>query len=264
MKSRWIDSPGVDEKLVPAWIARLLNGKLKEFWCGPRLLQGEERDAAIAEFKRTLRGLVDQWIDSGKVNEALAGDTPSQRSITWHSARYTKALFETLVKFWNRNPPRVIVELDGSSILEVGPKSASAGSQDSLHMAREYAIFEFVRLLDSLSSRQRLFRCDGCNRYFVRARAPRKAIYHGSFCERCTGKGGARRTVESRNRRTQEMIGWAADAWKEWEPTKRFGERTDWIVRRVTAKGGSIKRNWVTRHQKQIETEVERRDHAKG
>jgi hypothetical protein len=266
MKTRWIGSPSVNEKMVPARVADLLNEKLKEFWCGLRLLQVEERDSAIAEFKSTLRGLVDQWIDSGKTNQTVAGDTPAQRSITWRSPLYPKALFETLVKFWDRNSPRVIVELNGSWTLQVGPKPQSAASQDSLHMAREFAIFEFARLLDSTSP-ERLYRCDGCGKYFVRERTPRKEtpIYHGSFCEKCTDKGGARRTVDSRNRRTREMIGWAADAWAKWAPSRRYGTQSEWVAKQVTVKlprGKSIKINWVTHHQPEIEAEVERREHA--
>jgi hypothetical protein len=263
-----MDGVSGDGKAVPVWVARLLNAPIKEFSCGLRPLQGKERSAAIVEFKNTLRGLVDQWIDSGRVNQAVTGDNPSERSIVWHSNIYPTAIFETLVKFWERNSPRVVVELNGSWTLAVGPKPESAQTQDTLHAARENAIFEFARLLDSLSP-ERLFRCDACGVYFVRARAPRKdtPIYHGTFCAKCKHRGGVKRVEDRRKQRTAEKIGWAADAWAKWTPSHRHGKRPEWIVAHMNAKlsaDENITINWVTRHQKEIEAEVERRNHAKG
>jgi len=90
-------------------------------------------------------------------------------------------------------------------------------------------------------------------------------IYHGTFCEKCKNKGGARRTMDSRKRRTQEMVKLAADAWARWTLSRRYGKRSEWVATQVTAKlprGGTIKANWVTRHKTEIEAEVERRNDA--
>ena len=266
MRVRWMDGVSDDGKAVPAWVARLLNEPITEFSCGLRLLRGSERAAAVAEFKNVLRGLVNQWIDSAKANQAVAGDTPSERSIVWHSDLYRAPIFEVLAKFWKRSSPRVVVELNGRWTLEVGPKSGYADLQDSVHMARQYAIFEFARLLDSTSP-ERLFRCDACGTYFVRKRAPRKEtpIYHGTFCGECKNRGGVRRVEDGRKLRTAEKINWAADACATWQPGKRSGERADWIVRKVNAKlpaGESIKINWVTRHRTEIEAAAKRRNHG--
>jgi hypothetical protein len=269
MKVQWMDGVSGTEKAVPVWIARLLNEPIKEFSCGLRPLHGNERSAAIAEFKNVLRSLVDQWIDSGRVNQAVTGDNPSERSIVWHSTLYPTAIFETLVKFWERNFPRVIVDLNGSWTLAVEPKPKSLQTQDALHAAREYAIFEFARLLDSPSP-ERLFRCDSCGVYFVRARAPRKdtPIYHGTFCAKCKHRGGVKRVEDSRKQHTAEKISWAADAWAKWTPSHRHGKRSEWVAKQVKAKlpasQNPIKANWVTRHQTEIEMEVERRNNAKG
>jgi hypothetical protein len=264
-----MDGVSGDGKAVPVWIARLLNEPIKEFSCGLRPLQGKERSAAIVEFKKVLYGLVDQWIDSGRVHQSVTGDTPSERSIVWHSALYPTAIFETLVKFWERNSPCVVVELNGSWTLTVEPKSNPSGLQDSAFAARESAIFEFARLLDSPSP-ERLFRCDACGVYFVRARAPRKdtPIYHGTFCVNCKHRGGVKRVEDSRKQRTAEKIGWAADAWAKWTPSHRHGKRSEWVAEQVKAKlpasQNPIKANWVTRHQAEIEAEVKRRKDAKG
>src|SRR5208282_4982403 len=75
---------------------------------------------------------------------------------------------------------------------------------------QDAAICLFLQWLDS-PARTRLFRCDGCGTYFIRTRTPKRdtPIYHGTFCAACKSKGKdrARRTEDSRNNRTEEMIG---------------------------------------------------------
>jgi hypothetical protein len=269
MRIRWIHGLSIDGKAVPAYVASLLNKPIKEFDTGIRLLTGKECVVADAEFKKTLGDLVNQWIDSGKANQD--GDVPSERSIVWHSATYTTLIAETLVKFWKRNSPRIIVELDGTLILEVRPNSESSeGVQHSVFIARELAVFEFARLLDSTSP-ERLSRCDACLKFFAREKAPKRGapIYHGTFCcKKCASIGRARQIVERRELQKNKKIEWAVDALERWKPEKRFGDKADWIVKNVNAKlpAGQtpIKVNWVTRHLTEIEAEVERRKHAES
>jgi len=266
MEIRWMDGLNIGGQAVPAHVAALLNRPIREFASGIRSLLGKERDAAVAEFKSTLRGLVDQWIDSGKANETITGDEPMKRNISWRSPLYPEPFGKTVIKFWEA---RVTVELDDSPVFHVGLSEAARGSKDSLFTAREYAVHEFARLLASPSP-QRLSRCDGCGRYFVRQRVPTKPICHGTFCSRgkCKSKGGAKRVVDSRDQIAKSKICWAADALEQWKPASRFGEKPDWVVEQVNAKllprGESIKVNWFTWHQTEIEAEVERRKHAKG
>lgn len=168
------------------------------------------------------------------------------------------------MNFCRTHTPRLTVELNGSLVTHIGLPESS-GSEDSLGMAREYAIFEFARLLDSPSP-HRLSRCDGCGRYFVRQRVPTRVIYHGTFCLRakCKSKGGAKRIVDGREQLARDKTRWAADALERWEPGKRCGEKKDWILKKVkegmeTAGLDPIKVNWVTWHLKDIEAELERR-----
>jgi hypothetical protein len=65
------------------------------------------------------------------------------------------------------------------------------------------------------------------------------------------------------------MIEWAADNWPKW--TKRSGVRSEWVAEQVNKRverqpisWDTIKGNWVTWHQAEIEAEVERRNYAKG
>ncbi len=265
MEIRWLDGLSIAAKAVPAHVAALLNRPIMEFAAGIRPLRGEEHEAAVAEFKSTLRALVDQWIESGRANVTVTGDEPLKRDVIWRSPLYPKALFETVVaRFWEAHPSRVTVEPNGSLVQQVGIPE-SAGSEDSLRWAREKAIFEFARLLDSPSP-QRLSRCDGCGRYFVRQRVPVKAIYHGTFCakEKCKHKGGAKRIVDRREQLARDKIRWAADALVKWKPGKRCGEKKDWIRKTVNEELrmlglDPIEVNWVTWHQEDIEAEVERR-----
>jgi len=127
----------------------------------------------------------------------------------------------------------------------------------------------FLQLLDSPASR-RLFRCNGCRTYFLRERMPKKdtPIKRGSWCVSCKrdGRDRVQRTNESRDQRTKQRIGLAADAWAKWKPDRRHGERAEWVARQVSKRldGDAIAKNWVTHHTKEIEAEVERRNHAKG
>jgi len=247
---------------------------------GFRNASRETRDAAISEFLHTLRQLVDQWLESGKDRVKFA-EQPWSRNVFWVSDTYQERIDRRLQKFMDRNPPPNEFGRDGRlAPLETVshlwmPKPAAwpfpePELEDTLARARDHGIAEFQKFLGS-SCPQRLFKCDGCGTYFVRTRTPKKetAIYHGAFCERCKHKGGARRTGTSRNRRLQEMIGWAADAWVKWKPKKPFVERSDWVTEKVNAKllragRDLIKVNWVSRHRAEIEIEVERRNYAKG
>jgi hypothetical protein len=269
MEVRWMDGLSIAVNAVPAHVAALLNLRIRDFYSGIRPLQGEERDAAVAEFKHTLRGLVDQWIDSGRTNKTVTGDDPLKRSIIWRSPLHPTALFETLAKFWAAQSARMTVELNGSLVAHIGPPE-SARAEDALRWARERAIFEFARLLDSPSP-QRLSLCSACGRYFVRQRTPRKPIYHGTFCGRakCKNGGSANRVRESRRQQAQDKICWAADALVNWQTGNRHGDKKDWIREKVNerlkvAGVDQIEINWVTWHLKETEAEVERRKRAKG
>jgi len=221
------------------------------------------KHGAIAEFQQTLGGLVDQWIESGRNNGI---EEAWKRNIEWQPADTRRPLVKTLEEYKRRNPPVASIGVDGR--FDIWIKPSCLNSSKPLFKAREMALYHFLCLLDS-PNRERLSKCDQCGTYFVRARAPKKdmPIFRGSYCENCKGSGGARRTAETRERRKQEQIEWAADAWARWKPTNRYGQRSDWVVRQVNAKRGVSRRiqsNWLTRHNAEIEAEIERRKHAKS
>lgn len=249
----------VGNKSIPSmWLLPALNGRL------PRLILNgivtgdengiadEDAQSAAYSFRRVLREeMVDKWIDSGRTGEA---ENPWERVAP-----------PLPLAFVERNPPVLSMDAEGPYLILM-PWSKGKSLRDAVI---DGAMAMFVQLLDSPACR-RLFRCDGCGTYFLRKRLPKKGtlIYRGSWCQNCKGKGSARRTDKSRNNRTEQMVKWAADAWVQWKPDRRHGERAEWIARKVNGRlRGSwshVAKNWVTRHVKEIEAEAERRKHAKG
>jgi hypothetical protein len=191
-----------------------------------------------------------------------------------------------LKDFIQRNPPLLEFTEEGPCLLLVphvwdGPKQLPAFAEEEgffrglrdaslreaasriFPFAFDTALALFLQILDS-EARTQLFRCEGCQTYFMRARAPKRdiPIYRGSWCTECKNKGGAKRTRDSRDDRKKDMVGWAADAWLSWKSNRRQGH-TEWIVEQVNKRlppgRDYIARNWVTRHKSDIEAEVERR-----
>jgi hypothetical protein len=271
------NNTGPDALLLRALNGRLTGKDLKLFF-------GEATHAGVAGFMltRLLRILVDAWLESGK---RKGQEYPWERQ-PWR---------EPLEDYISRNPPLLMFSKDDLGLLIApiehrGPKrpsrftddfeeailsmlpdkqSLDAETRKVLHSGADSATALYLQLVDSIT-RVRLFHCDGCGVYFMRTRNPKrdKPIERGTFCANCKGKGGARRTVESRKLRTQKKIGWAADAWEKWKPNRRHGNRSLWVVMQVNTKlppnENAIKTNWVTRHQTEIKAEVERRNSAKG
>lgn len=244
------------------WLLPALNGRL------PRLILSvivtgsengiadEDAEFVAQSFSRQLREeMVDKWIDSGRTGEA---ENPWERVAP-----------PLLGAFGVRNPPVLSVDAEGPYLMLM-PHTRNEGKSLAAAVI-DGAMAMCLQLLDSPTCR-RLFRCDGCSVYFMRTRAPKKdtPIYHGSYCANCKrkGKDRIRRTEDSRAERTGQMIGLAADVWPQWKQDRRHGERTEWVAQQVNKRRksnrGRIAKNWVTRHQAEIEAEVERRKHAKG
>lgn len=246
-----------------------------------------DRDVPLASFSLStfLRGWVDAWINSAKTED---GEQPRKRS-------YSP---EFLQEYIVRNPPLLRPGAEGPCLVLVPsvwdkqkrlpasvriewekarsqwPDTESPSAQFMQRITPfvwDAAIALFLQLLDS-PSKTRLFRCDGCGTYFFLQRLPRKdtPIKRGSWCANCKrdGRDRARRTNESRNQRTEKLIELAAYEWPRWKQDWRHGERSEWVAKQVNKKlpaiANHIAKNWVTRHQKEIEAEVERRKHAKG
>jgi hypothetical protein len=135
-------------------------------------------------------------------------------------------------------------------------------------MAREYATLEFARLMNSTSP-QRLFRCDGCGKYFSKRRAPRKGvtIFYGSYCGKkaCRLSGGAKRTEKKRERVKKAMLDLSATLWSQCDKRKSPKERSVWIADKMTREHGiEIHGKWVTQNTVDIEKRVQEREKQYG
>lgn len=256
-------------------VSTLLTGK-------PDGIEKEMAQPASIVFRFILCFVVDSWINTGKKEGTEQ---------VWERTAYPVLL--PLQDFIERNPPLLRVTAKGPALV-LFPQNWDEQKKPSAFLKEAYlslqrlpdaqllafpsrilpfaydaAMALFLQILDS-PARTRLFRCDGCRAYFMRARAPKKdtPIYHGSWCVKCKGKGGAVRTSNSRDRRTAKMIEWAADGWAQWKQGSGRSKRTEWVAQKVNERLGRsrdpIAANWVTRHKGEIETEVERRNHAKG
>jgi hypothetical protein len=140
------------------------------------------------------------------------------------------------------------------------------------HFGTKVAMYWFAKLLDSPFSRL-LARCDDCGTYFAYERAPRTDIKGGTHCRNCKAAGSAKRMKSTRDKRTAEMVRFAADALALWKPNSRHGSRSKWVAAQVnqrtakiSAKSGResgshypvISGRWVTQHL----IEIEARKHA--
>jgi hypothetical protein len=215
-----------------------------------RFLEMEPRIKASAqgEFLSTLQHFVNQWLASGR---SANGDCPSERKVP----------VQILQEFIRRNPPYLDLKTpSGPLLLDLEPLPVK--KTDPLLVARDAATFLFLKLMDS-PERARLSRCDVCERYFVRARIPKKdfLIYRGCFCVSCKGKGSMRRTNVSRDRRKNQLVKLAANWWPKWESKNRKEDRSKWVARKVNenlprAADEGITGKWITQNQAAIETEV--------
>lgn len=236
------------------------------------------RDAAIDEFLSTLRGLVNQWIDSGRLRVEANGEHPLDRSITTPVPGYAETLEIRLQRFFAMYPPHIVS----------GPTSASEffasfapiyfssweslpnkSSDDLLERARDYAMFQFVRLLDS-PGRYRIFRCDKCGQYFAKQRTPkREGIQRGTFCPKHKAQGARLRMEELRKRKREILFDTAAKAWAGWLREHRLGTegsppQLKAVAARVNKKHEtSFRRNWVSTNLKEILARVEAQGNGK-
>jgi hypothetical protein len=271
------DLSSADEKTTPMYVADLANGKRKKLvvvqvlGLGGLRMEQAIQDSTFSEFRNTLRGLLNQWIASGRPNRELNGDEPLKRNVRWSSIQYPTPLRDTLKRFSDDGLLTIMPDADTGAptwrmALRHGPKKLRAPAL----IAKEFAIAWFYRLLGSVSP-QRLSLCDECGKYFVHIRTPKKDIpIKGEICcPNCKGKGGAKRSIRSREALRDDMAKAAVDALNEWRPSHRNPDRRLWVVNQLNKQFGHrrnahITRRWLSekRTLKAIQAEIGRRNNA--
>ena len=229
----------------------------------------EVRDAAIAEFHHTLRGLVNQWIDSGRLQLKANGEQPLERSVRTAVPGYAETIESRLQRFFAEYQPRVLIGGPDELFAHFGliyfsswESLADKSTDGLLKRAQDLALYQFVLLLDS-PSKHRLFMCDECGEHFVLKRNPRREIQRGTFCPKHKAQGAAARMEALRNRQTNKLLDTAAGAWIRWQRRHRNDgqggpEQREWVAEQVNeTHGTNFKRNWVTTNLEEIRKRVE-------
>jgi hypothetical protein len=221
-----------------------------------------------------MRELVDLWIDSGKSASDRGIDTPSERNVQDIPAGRTWSLFHRIdTEFFPMQPQWPEMKRNGTVAFRTPPPRFEGAWLEGIdwsdplhHFGRQTAYYWFVKLLDSPFSRH-IARCDACRSYFSYKRARKRTVKNGVFCSACKGTGSVKRTQTTRDKRKKENIDSAADVWEKWKPNSSHGLRPKWIAAQVRERSHQriiFTGSWVTRHQEEIETEVNRRKNAKG
>ena len=194
----------------------------------------------------------------------------SKRSV-WFSDTYQEPIDRTLQKYLDRNPPPIVPDSDGRfAVASDWPPRDTAWPfpepelEDTLERARDFAISEFQRFLES-DCPQRLFKCNKCQKFFALARKPREVIQHGSYCKNCKSAGGASRVKTKRNDEKKNLLKTAADAWVQWKHSHLNPNQREWVAEQVSMRCRlriPKQGKWVSRNLKRIRELVEENHHA--
>jgi hypothetical protein len=232
----WLDHPHVAKNYTPEGILR-----------------------ANATFLKTLRALVDQWIESGVREDGI--DVPSSRYVRGLPKGYSESIFDVLHGWLGRNMPKPALMNDGRiAILDQSPRPGLEAET----YAREAAIFHLKELLESPAP-HRLAKCKNCRNYFARKREHKGQIKRGTYCGNCELIGAAERTRLSRQRRKNQLLEAAAKAWPQWTRSHRNPSQAEWVAKQVNTQAHSgvhIHAKWVTQNREKILERVSGHAHA--
>ncbi|MFZ0742977.1 MAG: hypothetical protein WAM85_01145 [Terracidiphilus sp.] len=213
---------------------------------------------------------MDQWLDSGRLQLKANGEQPFERSVKVAVPGHAETIEMRLQRFFARYQPRVLIGSGpdemfahfGLVYFSSWESLANKSTEDLLKSAQDYAIYQFVLLLDS-PSRHRLFRCDECGDYFILKKNPKREIQRGTFCPKHKAQGAAARMEALRNRRTGKLLDTAAKTWINWQRQHRNDEQGGpeqraWVADQVNKKHETdFKRNWVSTNLEEILARVE-------
>ena len=265
-------------------LLNLLNGELLKhpqqwagFWSVTQADVTAHRSAyrsATSELHRRLTGWMNQWIDSGRQKDG--SEAPGSRKVTPELSDVFEdysSISRTVFSYQQGLP---VAQL---SSLRVGENSL-AGDWPVEDDPTDHAEYEAVRimamLLLSADSRSRIARCRyrRCSRYFF-LRQPLKPTYqNGCFC--CPSHNRAMTAANSMKQRRdkcrEKQIELAAKELLKHPPKGRswYGDialknkmvrAVNQGMRRDPNRLRKIAINWITGHQKKIQTKVNQQQH---
>lgn len=211
-------------------------------------------------FMSRLCSLNDEWIGTGR-DASGEGEDPNKRNLRGQ-------LWHVVNDWWAYNRPDVLAEDSGEPKLSLSVLKVNFTGDDVLlapvDAAKEEAVRWFAWFLN-LPHRYRLCKCRSCGEYYYIERRPKGFIKYGTYCLRHRHLASAKRANERRRAPERERkLDLAVRSWGKWpRRLKDFASQAQWVAERVNEKvcpqQSPIKRNWVTRHRREIETEANRR-----
>jgi hypothetical protein len=199
----------------------------------PRGASKRQIQASGSRFQNALRVHFDSWIKAGKLDPLSDDEYPS------FTLRHRVGSDGIAQYFLDFRPPR-----DRS-----GPLTPKAEA------------LMWFRLFLTIEGRKLLSQCSKCKRYFLRKRLPkgRQQPTYGDFCPEHRSQLRVRSTKVARERQLNRRIMKAAAFAAKWNERKHMQLR-DWVVQQYNLNLGQnqtpMKKWWVTKHMKEIQSEA--------
>ncbi|MCU1334207.1 MAG: hypothetical protein JWM08_3199 [Candidatus Angelobacter sp.] len=211
-----------------------------------------DRELALQQ----LRLCVDEWIDAGKRKQEETASTREE-------PRAPEAVLAAAA-YWKTSRPILDHSTNPASVKFLPPNEHNF----------EHALWKARRVIAVILSsdlRYRIAKCryHRCKRPYFLLYRPDKTYVYGLFC--CPSHNRAttapKRVEQLRSKFTLKLIGWAAAYVRDhgkpgWKEDRSFKEEVARKVTRLIARErapmrDNITRNWVTRHQFQIQARLE-------
>ena len=235
----------------------------------------------------TLRGMVDQWNDSG-INPEDGSETPTSRHLDNDGVFFKPAEVESVLDegrlvsvikqgsrirqivaaCLERHPARIsLADGGGIQVLGCPPQEIPEGAipdSEQAPMPETHVALLFIRFFDSPWI-FRLMRCTRCRTYQL-VNAPRQSYVRGWHCAECRKTAAATRCVsKARANERERRLQACAAAWAKDEP--KHADRCAWVLEQANKQfeyGDLIKRNFIARNRAEIQDRAERMSNAKG
>jgi hypothetical protein len=209
-----------------------------------------------------LRGLVDQWLDSGRRTDGV--EEPKARTLDKAESAY-----RAMTAWALSHKPMVLSTIAGELIVTVGwSERRTDGQDDPKADAKDEARRIFVLMMDS-PVKYALFKCGkaDCGRYYILEK-PRKVYKLGTYCpdhrRRVSALRGTKEKRELERRAGLEIAANALSAWPGLSERTQAKHKTakGYIASKLSHLGLTAK--WVTRNLSEIENRSKGDNHAKS
>jgi hypothetical protein len=218
---------------------------------GPTAAPVEEYRKAVAAFRVRLLELVDEWMSSGKQDGA---EYPKQRKLTPATGAHTALLV------WDHdNKPHTFRAQTGELRILAGhyeSKRPAEQHDNPIKRMRQEAVGVFDAVMNDLSLKFQLAKCDRCAEYHFRKKLRPRYLTGRSFCRACV-KGASTRISIKNARETahKDLLKEAVAALERWpglsdETRAKYKTEETYIARSLKKRGVGVK--WVTRNMDEV------------